>query len=84
MKENFFLKEKSGDKILRQSNKKKKSEDLKGSQVSSKEMQKLQKSNQQLQEENTLLKTKNEILIEMISEVFTEYKLENDLKANKK
>ena len=40
--------------------------------------QKLLKNSQQLQEENGLLKAKNEILIDMISEVYSEFKLDSE------
>ena len=52
--------------------------------VSAKEIHKMQASNQQLLEENNVLKAKNDILIEMISEVYSEFKLENDKKAKRK
>ena len=45
--------------------------------------QKLLKISQQLQEENCLLKAKNEILIDMISEVYCEFKLESEKSKNK-
>lgn len=50
--------------------------------VSSREIQKYQSKNQQIFEENNLLKCKNEILIDMIAEVYSEFKLENE--KNKK
>jgi len=51
-------------------------------QVSSREIQKFQEKTDQLQDENNTLKCKNEILIDMIAEVYSEFKLENDV--NKK
>ena len=49
-----------------------------------KDVQKLQKSNQNLQEDNNMLKVKNEILIDMIAEVYSEFKLETEKKSAKK
>jgi hypothetical protein len=49
----------------------------------SKEVQRMQKSNQQLHEENNLLKVKNEILIDMMSEICSEYKFEMKQKNTK-
>ncbi len=46
--------------------------------VSSREIQKVQEKTNQLQEENNTLKCKNEILLDMIAEVYSEFKLEND------
>ena len=54
------------------------------SSASQKEFQKLQKSNQNLQEENNLFKVKNEVLIDMIAEVYSEFKLETDKKKSRK
>jgi regulator of replication initiation timing len=46
--------------------------------ASTREVQKLQKGNQQLLEENNMLKVKNDILLDMMAEVYAEYKLEVD------
>ena len=43
-------------------------------------MQKLKKTHMQLQEENNMLKIKNELLLDMIAEVYSEMKLEDDQK----
>ena len=55
-------------------------------QVSSRELQKYQAQNQEMLEENNALRCKNEILIDMIAEVYSEFKLQKDLKgsSNKK
>jgi hypothetical protein len=45
-------------------------------------LQKLKKQQLQLQEENNMLKLKNELLLDMISEVYCEMKLEDDEKQN--
>jgi hypothetical protein len=47
-----------------------------------KDSQRFQRINHKIQEENNFLKSKNEILISMIAEVYSEYKLSKDL--NKK
>ena len=52
--------------------------------VSNREIQKVQEKTNQLQEENSTLKCKNEILIDMIAEVYSEFKLENDANKNEK
>ena len=62
-----------------QSHKGRKTADLNTSQ-NSKELKKIQKNNNQLQEENNLLKVKNELLLDMISEIYSEMKLENEKK----
>jgi hypothetical protein len=43
----------------------------------------LQKEALHFQEENNLLKVKNEILIDMIAEVYSEFKIEADKKKKK-
>lgn len=50
--------------------------------VLNKDMQKIQSQNQLLQEENNLLKVKNEILVDMVAESLSEFKL--DLARRKK
>ena len=45
----------------------------------SKELQRAQTINSQLQEENAMLKSKTDILIDMMSEVYSELKLKKDL-----
>lgn len=62
----------------------KQNEKTANSSASQKELQKLQKSNQNLQEENNLFKVKNEVLIDMIAEVYSEFKLETDKKKSRK
>lgn len=52
--------------------------------VSSRELHKYQTQNQEIQEENNTLKCKNEILIDMIAEVYSEFKLQKDLKNSPK
>ena len=42
------------------------------------EFKKIQKNNFQLQEENNMLKVKNELLLDMISEIYSEMKLESE------
>ena len=46
--------------------------------ATTKDLEKLKKTEKQLQEENNVLKFKNELLLDMISEVYSEMKLEND------
>lgn len=41
--------------------------------LSNKEMQKFQRENLVLQEQNNMLKVKNEILLDMVSELYSEY-----------
>jgi cell division protein FtsB len=48
----------------------------------SKDVQRLQKDNTQLNEENNLLKVKNELLLDMVAEICSEYKLDT-MKKNK-
>jgi hypothetical protein len=52
--------------------------------TNSKEVQKLQKTNQQLQEENNLLKVKTEILVDMVTEIYCEDKLNREQTKPKK
>ena len=61
-----------------------KKQDAQAARSKSKEVAKMQKTNQQLHEENNLLKVKNEILIDMMSEIWSEYKFEIDRSKNKK
>jgi poly-beta-hydroxyalkanoate depolymerase len=54
------------------------------SNLANKDAHKLQKHNQILQEDNNMLKIKSEILIDMIAEVYSEFKLETDKKKARK
>ena len=54
------------------------------SNLNNKDTNKMQKHNQILQEDNNMLKIKNEILVDMIAEVYSEFKLETDKKKTKK